>query len=185
MLRNLLTIVLLGLVLYFGLRVAGRMGRDDYPAGYPLPQLTLKPLVATTKPVAAADLQGKVTLINYWATWCGPCIEEFPQLISLTKGYADRDDFQFLSVATGFPTASALQEASVGFLKQRGYDIPLYMDPTDGTRAGLREVPQGVIPLTVLLDRKGEVAKVVVGNSPAELEEVKLLIASLLQEPAK
>ena len=43
MLRNLLTIVLLGLVLYFGLRVAGRMGRDDYPAGYPLPQLTLKP----------------------------------------------------------------------------------------------------------------------------------------------
>lgn len=153
--------------------------------GYPLSVLRLQPLLPGTPPVKLDDLKGKVTVINYWATWCPPCVEELPHLSSLARSYDGRRDFRLLSVATGHPTEPALREATAEFLRVRNENLlPVYFDPQEATRAGLQGVPPGVIPLTVVLDREAKVAKVIIGFTPAGFEEMKLLIASLLQAKA-
>lgn len=164
------------------LKTVGPSLRSEPQVGYTLGTFRLQPLMPGTSPVKLDDLKGKVTVINYWATWCGPCVEEFPHLLGLMRNYSGRQDFRLLSVATGHPTETALRDATAEFLRARNENLlPIYFDPQEATRAGLQGVPSGVIPLTVVLDREAKVAKVIVGYSPAGFEEMRLLIASLLQ----
>lgn len=159
--------------------------RASPDVGYPLETFRLQPLMPGTPPVKLDDLKGKVTVINYWATWCPPCIEEFPHLQSLARSYSGRSDFRLLSVATGFPTDAELRAETTEFLQARNENLlPVYFDPQEATRAALKGVQPGVIPLTIVLDREAKVAKVIIGYSPPGFEEMKLLIASLLQAKA-
>jgi thiol-disulfide isomerase/thioredoxin len=56
----------------------GNQGANHPAVGQPILLFELEPLTDATTPLSRADLQGKVTLVNLWATWCGPCEEEFP-----------------------------------------------------------------------------------------------------------
>jgi thiol-disulfide isomerase/thioredoxin len=69
---------------------------DDSKAYEPVPQLTLKDLNGND--VRLSDYQGKVVLVNFWATWCEPCRVEIPWLIELQHKYADRG-FVILGIA--------------------------------------------------------------------------------------
>ena len=163
-------------------RFVGPSLRPEPSSGYPLETFRLQPLMPGTPPVKFDDLKGQVTVINYWATWCPPCIEEFPHLTALARSYSGRPDFRLLSVATGHETEAELRQATAEFLRERSDNLlPVYFDPEEATRAGLRGVQPGVIPLTIVLDREAKVAKVFVGYSPPRFEEMKMLIASLLQ----
>jgi len=62
----------------------------------PLPSFQLTDLHSKTWQVA--DLKGKVTFLNFWATWCGPCITELPRLQKLVDQYQSRHDVQFLTL---------------------------------------------------------------------------------------
>lgn len=148
--------------------------------GYEMATLDLVPITPDARPVSAADLKGKVTLINFWATWCGPCVQEFPHLLRIADGFHDQKDFQFLSVSTGYPTVDQIREETDAFLKTRGFRLPVYADVRERTKRGIAGVPD-VIPITVLVDRGGKIAKVVVGFNSAELDQMHLQIASLLQ----
>ena len=50
--------------------------------------------------VNLADYHGKKVYINFWATWCGPCIREIPELEEVYQEYKDKDDFVFLSITS-------------------------------------------------------------------------------------
>ncbi len=75
-----------------------------------------------------ADLKGKTVLLDFWTTWCGPCIAEIPDLIEFAERYGTRDDFVFVSVCSDAPTGSGQSEAQVrAFVEQKGINyIVLY-----------------------------------------------------------
>lgn len=150
-----------------------------------LGQIELTPLTDGASPVTNASIQGKVALINFWATWCGPCVAEFPHLVQMTQGYRDRSDFVFLSVSTGHPPES-LREQTLNFLKQHPYGIAVYADSKGLAEQAISgSVSTGAIPITVLVDRDGQIIDGCVGFNSAKLEEMKLRIASLLQAKSK
>ena len=73
-----------------------------------------------------ADLAGKVVVLNFWATWCGPCRTEMPHYQELVNAYAPEDDVVFLAITTdGDPAVTR------SFLGANGYEFPTLLD--DGT----------------------------------------------------
>lgn len=63
----------------------------------PAPQFTVQDL--SGQPVALSDFAGKFVIVNFWATWCEPCIREWPQLDRLGERFAGRDDVVILAIS--------------------------------------------------------------------------------------
>lgn len=176
-----LVAMLAGLALYFALQ-------PRTPSL--LRALELTPLNAEAKEVKLDDLRGQVVLINFWGTWCPPCVQEFPHIVEVAKQYQGRKDFRLLSISSqgrgemeDVPQLRADVEA---FQKARGFALPVYADPQGATRAGLADVVSpGVFPATFLVDRDGRVIEGVLGYDPQTFDRLKLQLATLLEQPAR
>ncbi len=113
-----------------------------------------KPFVTTDgNKRALADYQGKVVLLNFWATWCAPCRKEMPMLAELQRQMGG-DAFQVVTLATGRNPLPAMQK----FFDEIGVDnLPLYRDPKQEIA---RDMSVLGLPATVLIDREGrEIAR--------------------------
>ena len=118
---------------------------------------------AAGEPMTLADFQGKVTLLNLWATWCAPCRLEMPALDRLQAALGG-DDFSVVpvSIDTGGP------ERPTAFLGSIGVEnLPLYIDRSTQIFAELKKRSLALgLPVTVLLDRNG--CRLGHMNGPAE-----------------
>ena len=119
-----------------------------------------------------ADHRGEVVLVNYWATWCGPCREELPGLIDVDKEWAPKGlAVVGLSMDTGSDARATVQQ----FVTRRGVPFPIaFPDPA------LPGSGRMTIPTTVLLDRQGRVVKTYVGA--VERKDFAKDVAALLAE---
>ena len=100
------------------------MALDARQLDRPAPPWRLKDLQG--KAVSLADLRGKVVLVNFWATWCPPCVEEFPSMIKLHDASLE-DDFVMVMVSED-DSAKIVSE----FLSRRfpgSRSLPIVMDP--------------------------------------------------------
>ena len=119
-----------------------------------------------------ADKRGHWVLVNFWATWCAPCIKEIPDLSALDK---KRDDLEVIGLAYEEIDTADLQ----AFLKEHpaGYPIALvdvYDPPKDF------ETPRG-LPMTYLIAPGGEVAKQFIG--PVTAKEIETAMAAHAKTP--
>ena len=132
------------------------------------PNLEFKNLAGQTKKIA--DLRGSITVVNFWATWCGPCREELPLLSKLHQEYAEKK-VRFIAISADEAPDKPKNRAKIDqFLSQQHPDMEVWLgadlDMLDRLALG------NVLPATVILDEQGEVIARVMGQ--AHEEDIKV-----------
>ncbi len=103
------------------------------------------------EPIDVARFDGDILVINFWATWCPPCVDEIPMLIELQEDFAEAG-LQVFGVAVENP------EPVGEFAAEFGIDYPLVADRRKGFEvAEAYGNPQGLMPYTVFVDREGTI----------------------------
>jgi len=118
------------------------------------------------------QFQGRVVVLNFWATWCAPCREEMPAFARLHRRWKDRQ-VAFVGIS------NEAVERVAGFAGELGIDYPLWTGGAQADELARRlGNTMGVLPFTVLLDASGRVIEAKVGPySEAELEAELVKIA--------
>ncbi len=156
--------------------------------GRRLPALELEPLAGASSRVTLVDLAGKVTLVNFWGTWCPPCREELPELAELNARLGGQPRFRLLAVSclakgNEGDYLDALRESTAAFLASKKLELPTYADPQGVTRGAFRQLGGwSVYPTTILLDGQGVVRAVWSGYGPGVVGEMEKRVVRLLDE---
>jgi len=132
-----------------------------------------------------AGLRGKVILLDFWATWCVPCIEAFPTLLEWQQDYG-KDGLVILGLtryygkAEGLPTDTASEIDFLYRFRQKHaltYDFLVSKDDTNHRTYGA-----SAIPTAAIIDRKGNIRYLETGTSPSRLTEMREMIEKLISE---
>jgi thiol-disulfide isomerase/thioredoxin len=164
-------------------------GADHPLVGSSLARVNFVPLTGDPPPLGKDSLPGKVTLVNFWGTWCPPCQIEFPFLYTLQEELAARDDFRFVAVSCEQEEeddTDRLRKATERFLERREYDLPTYHDPAEASRIAfmrLKGRPEFAFPTTLLFDRDGQLAGVWEGYYPGMELDVAVVTKAVLDPP--
>ncbi len=132
--------------------------------GHPAPDFELKTLNGDM--LRLADFKGQPVLVNFWATWCGPCRAEFPDF---QRAYADNAD---RLVIIGVNNTAADQVELVGdFVAEMGATFPIVLDETGDVVKSYRVFG---LPTTIFIDRDGIIKEVFTGPINKAYIEAKL-----------
>ena len=104
---------------------------------------------ADGNPVTLFDQVGKPIVLNFWATWCGPCKSELPAFDKLSKEYEDKVTFMMINVTDG---RKETVQGVKAFLEENNYTFPVYFDTT---LQAANIYGAYSIPLTVLISSDG------------------------------
>jgi peroxiredoxin len=164
--RRTLSIVVSAASLAFALLFSG-CNRGDHPAqvGKPAPDFTV---ADGTDTIHLSSYRGKIVLLNFWASWCGPCIQETPGLSQLHR---DRPDLEILGVSVDED-----QNAYRRFLKRYNIETKTVWDPAQ--KAAQLYHTDGW-PETYIIDRQGIVRRKIVGDPDWSNPEIRAYLNSL------
>lgn len=143
-------------------------------AGEAAPGFSLRDI--NGKEVSLDSYKGKVVLVNFWATWCGPCKLEMPHLDKMDRELEEKG-FEVISISTDDARASSKVKPLV---KRGGYGFTVLLDKD--TTVVSQYNPAKTLPYNVLIDRAGNIHKVYQGYNPGDevelRKEVEALVAS-------
>ncbi len=155
--------LLFGLIwIYVGTVMPGGSKNQGIPApqvGFKAPDFTLN--TPTGESYTLSDLYGRPILINFWASWCGPCREEMPAMQKLWEEYEEQG---FIVLAINTTHQDNYQDA-VDFASQLNLTFPILMD-IDGHVSALYQLR--ATPTSLFVDREGIIQEVVLGGPMAE-----------------
>ena len=120
------------------------------------------------KTVDFSDLEGKVILLNIWATWCPPCVAEMPNLHDLYLDYSDRVEFLMV--------ANDEVDKVTAFLTKRKYEFPVYFESS--TRPSALESKS--IPTTFIIDKNGNIIVKKIGVADWNSATTREILENLL-----
>ncbi len=126
------------------------------------------------EPIAIEDYLGEVTVVNAWASWCAPCIEETPELVATQKATKDLD-VQFLGLNVNDDLESAREFS-------RAISYPSIADPEGRLLALVPGIPPNGLPSTLIVDKNGKIAVRIIG--PITQEVLTALINEVAAEKA-
>lgn len=117
------------------------------------------------------DYRGKVVLVNFWASWCPPCIYELPELLRLKEHFADRP-FEIVTINVGEKKYKVRK-----FIKLINFDLPVLLDTSSETfnRWGVK-----TLPTSFLIDSDGKTRYRIRGNPGWDNDETLSIIEGML-----
>jgi len=131
------------------------------------------------RPHSLPDYRGKVVLVNFWASWCPPCVQEMPDLVRLQQRLADRP-FQVLALNAGEKKYRVRK-----FVKLIGFDLPVLLDTTSET---FNAWHVETLPTTFLIAADGRVRYRALGrpnwDDPDTIAVIETLLSEIEQQPA-
>ena len=142
-------------------------------AGLPAPNFSFPGLDG--KVISLADYKGKVVLLNIWATWCPPCVEEMPSMQKLYKELKG-EAFEILAVSID---ASGAKDVAL-FMKKYKLSFPALLNP-EGTIKGLYGVTG--IPESFIINKEGIVEKKIIGPRDWAAPKAIRFFRYLIQKP--
>jgi len=175
-LRVVSTLIVLGLVAAFGVsscnsndpaptvsKPAASSSGNEAPAMLPAVVFDTEMKSANgNDPIKLSNYSGKVLLVNLWATWCGPCRRETPELVKLHQEYHDRG-LEIVGLSTEDPVAS--EQSVQEFV--RSYNVGYQVGwATREVAIALMRGGRGSIPQSFIVTRDGRVAKHFIGFDP-------------------
>jgi peroxiredoxin len=126
--------------------------------------------------IKLADQAGKVVVLNFWATWCAPCVIETPQFDAVYRKYVGSDRaVQFIGIDT-----KDGRDAATSFVADNKISYPIVYDQRGETAVRLGKIPSLALPFTVLIDKQGRVAAVYLQQMSAK--DLQTAVDSLLAE---
>jgi len=117
------------------------------------------------------DLKGKVVFINFWATWCAPCVAEMPSINSLYEIYEDNSEVVFVMINT-----ESKEDKARKFMKKKKFSFPIYFPNASMIP---RVYESKGIPTTFVLDKEGYIAYKKVGMANYDADNFVKFIARL------
>jgi thiol-disulfide isomerase/thioredoxin len=141
----------------------------------PLPTRTLQD--ATGAYITLADLRGQVMVVNLWATWCAPCVEEMPTLGALQRRFGDR----IRVVAISADSEADRQKARTELARLTENTLPFYIDISRGV---LFDAQAPGMPVTIIYDQRGEEVARLAGGADWGSDDAARLIEALLARDA-
>ena len=120
-----------------------------------------------------SEQQGKVVVLNFWATWCGPCQEEIPRLGRMSEQYAGQN--------VAFVLASIDEQNNVPAVRDYVREHKINLAVWTGASVDLLEDLAGVnvVPATLILDQKGDIIRAI--NGEAREEDIREVVDWLLK----
>jgi thiol-disulfide isomerase/thioredoxin len=137
------------------------------PTPKPLPDLAF--VDADDKPVKLSDYKGKVVLMNFWATWCAPCVKEMPSLNRL-QAEMGKDKFVVLPLSLDGPTK---RKVAPFYQDKKLDELGVYFDKGHKT---MQAVDVNVLPTSILVDAQGRELGRIEGEADWEKPEALALM---------
>jgi thiol-disulfide isomerase/thioredoxin len=140
-------------------------------------QTAPRPLDTDTYLNVVSSHRDRVLLVNFWATWCGPCVTEIPALLQLARKYKP-EGFALMFVSADEPED---EEKAVSFLVKHRVPWPHYVKRAKDDDAFIRTIDRdwsGELPALILYDRKGKKVRFFSGETP--VKEVETAIKEAL-----
>lgn len=120
------------------------------------------------------SVKGKVVLYNFWATWCKPCVVEFPELVKLYKNYKDKN---FVLVFVSMDMPEDIKDKVKPFLEKQGVDFVSYYNDFKNPEDLIDFYDkkwEGAIPSTYIYDKEGKLSTKLIGNRDYEFFEKEI-----------
>jgi len=174
-LRNKVFILLI--ILFFGISIALFLTKHGQRPPTPrekllAPDIELIDIRENT--LTLYELKGSVIVINFWASWCQPCIEEMPLIEWLFRDLSGNPKFKLITIIYRDDEDRAFR-----YMKEKGYSFPVYLDPNGSAakRFGVTGVPE-----TYIIDKGGNLRKSIIGPLAMEYPHLVEIFHDLLNE---